>query len=153
MAVALCRQIIWYFVYLFVCLMVFNATFNNQGYKKIRLIRSLKKFIFRYSKIKIKFQESLYDFLADHDREDLNKFIAELFKLSVGVLVFSLGSDSAKEQLVWPSESGNETNCQLLCLFLNPIVRLLLFCLYMLVIPIKYVYTKWLFPYALAIWE
>jgi hypothetical protein len=41
--------------------------------------------------------------------------------LSVGVLVFSLGSDSAKEQLVWPSESGNETNCQLLCLFLNPI--------------------------------
>ena len=28
--------------------MVFNATFNNQGYKKIRLIRSLKKFIFRY---------------------------------------------------------------------------------------------------------
>ena len=29
-----------------------------------------------------------------------------------------------------------------ICLFLNPIVRLLLFCLYMLVIPIKYVYTK-----------
>jgi hypothetical protein len=30
--------------------------------------------------------------------------IAELFKLSAGVLVFPLGSDSAKEQLVWPSE-------------------------------------------------
>jgi len=27
-------------------------------------------------------------------------------------------------------------------LFLNPIVELLLFCLYMSVIPIKYVYTK-----------
>jgi hypothetical protein len=53
----------------------------------------------------------LYDFLADHDREDLNKVIAELFKLSAGVLVFPLGSDSAKEQLVWPSESGNETTC------------------------------------------
>jgi hypothetical protein len=49
--VALCMQIIWYFVYLFVCLMVFNATFNNQGYKKIRLIRSLKKFIFRYQNL------------------------------------------------------------------------------------------------------
>jgi hypothetical protein len=31
--------------------MVFNATFNNQGYKKIRLIRSLKKFIFRYQNL------------------------------------------------------------------------------------------------------
>ena len=29
-----------------------------------------------------------------------------------------------------------------ICLFLNPIVELLLFCLYMSVIPIKYVYTK-----------
>ena len=29
-----------------------------------------------------------------------------------------------------------------ICLFLNPIVQLLLFCLYMSVIPIKYVYTK-----------
>jgi hypothetical protein len=67
------------------------------------------------SKIKIKFHECLYDFLADHDREDLNKVIAELFKLSAGVLVFPLGSDSANEQLVWPSESGNETTCQLLC--------------------------------------
>jgi hypothetical protein len=38
----------------------------------------------------------LYDFLADHDREDLNKVIAELFKLTAGVLVFPLGSDSAK---------------------------------------------------------
>jgi hypothetical protein len=38
------------------------------------------------SKIKIKFHECLYDFLADHDR-----VIAELFKLSAGVLVFPLG--------------------------------------------------------------
>ena len=29
-----------------------------------------------------------------------------------------------------------------ICLFLNPIVELLLFCLYMSVIPIKYVYTN-----------
>jgi hypothetical protein len=29
-----------------------------------------------------------------------------------------------------------------ICLFLNPIVWLLLFCLYMLVIPIKYVYAN-----------
>ena len=29
-----------------------------------------------------------------------------------------------------------------ICLFLNPIVELLLFCLYMAVIPIKYVYTN-----------
>ena len=29
-----------------------------------------------------------------------------------------------------------------ICLFLNSFVRLLLFCLYMLVIPIKYIYTK-----------
>ena len=29
-----------------------------------------------------------------------------------------------------------------ICLFLNPIVQLLLFYLYMSVIPIKYVYTK-----------
>jgi hypothetical protein len=29
-----------------------------------------------------------------------------------------------------------------ICLFLNPIVELLLFCLYMSVIPMKYVYTK-----------
>jgi hypothetical protein len=28
------------------------------------------------------------------------------------------------------------------CLFLNPIIELLLFCLYMLVIPMKYVYTN-----------
>ena len=67
------------------------------------------------SKIKIKFHECLNHFLADHDREDLNKVIAELFKLSTGVLVFPLVSDSAKEQLVCPSESGNETTCQLLC--------------------------------------
>ena len=57
----------------------------------------------------------MYDFPADHDREDLNKVIAELFKLSAGVLVFPLWSDSANEQLVWPSESGNETTCELLC--------------------------------------
>jgi hypothetical protein len=44
------------------------------------------------SKIKIKFHECLYDFLADHDREDLNKVIAELFKLLAGVLVFPLES-------------------------------------------------------------
>ena len=43
------------------------------------------------SKIKIKFHECLNHFLADHDREDLNKVIAELFKLSAGVLVFPLG--------------------------------------------------------------
>jgi hypothetical protein len=30
------------------------------------------------------------------------------------------------------------------CLFLNPIVQLLLFCSYMSVIPIKYVYTKYI---------
>jgi hypothetical protein len=30
------------------------------------------------SKIKIKFHECLYDFLADHDREDLNKVIGTL---------------------------------------------------------------------------
>jgi hypothetical protein len=53
----------------------------------------------------LRWNYGLYDFLADHDREDLNKVIAELFKLSAGVLVFQLGSDSAKEQLVWPSES------------------------------------------------
>ena len=29
-----------------------------------------------------------------------------------------------------------------ICLFLNPIVELLLFCLYMSAIPIKYVYTN-----------
>jgi hypothetical protein len=46
------------------------------------------------SKIKINFHECLNHFLADHDREDLNKVIAELFKLSAGVLVFPLGSDS-----------------------------------------------------------
>jgi len=30
-----------------------------------------------------------------------------------------------------------------ICLFLNPIVELLLFCLYMSIIPIKYVYTNY----------
>ena len=36
---------------------------------------------------------------------------------------------------------GNRFN-KSICLFLNPIVQLLLFCLYISVIPIKYVYTK-----------
>jgi hypothetical protein len=44
-----------------------------------------------FVKNQIKFHECLYDFLVDHDREDLNKVIAELFKLSAGVLVFPLG--------------------------------------------------------------
>ena len=39
-----------------------------------------------------------------------------------------------------------------ICLFLNPIVELLLFCLYMSVIPIKYVYTKGKMCELLIIW-
>jgi hypothetical protein len=51
------------------------------------------------SKIKSKFHECLYDFLADHDREDLNKVIAELFKLSAGVLVFRWGQIQPRSNL------------------------------------------------------
>jgi hypothetical protein len=85
---------------------------NKQSCKDknlMRLIIERGNLVINLSKITNKFHECLYD------REDLNKVIVKLFKLSAGVLVFPLGSDSAKEQLVWASKSGNETTCQLLC--------------------------------------